>query len=72
MSLYRQFNTQEEIDDQYNLGAKSTVFPGILDDWIRDSEQTRSDLDCVLDVAFGPKVIYTLWTLRGKMYMLKA
>lgn len=60
MPLYRNFNSQEEIDYEYDLGARSESFPAIADTWIKASEETRAELQCELDVPFGPTLDETI------------
>jgi arylformamidase len=53
--LYRDFSTQEELDDQYNL---TMIFPEAAASYEvfceRESEKAREDFDHRLDVPFGP------------------
>lgn len=60
MKLYREFTSQEEIDAQYNIGASMPGWESWLTTYATDSEQTRSTLDCVLDVPFGPTLVENL------------
>ena len=60
MSLYRQFTSQEQIEEEYDLASKEPNLAAIMDDWIEESETTRDDLDCELDLAFGPTLDETL------------
>ena len=54
MKLYRDFGSQEEIDVQYNIGASMPGWESYLDRYIADSETTRQELDCELDIQYGP------------------
>lgn len=54
MNLYRNFDSQEAIDAQYNIGASMPGWESWLDRYIKDSEESRRDLDCVLDLRYGP------------------
>ena len=52
--LYRDFETQEELDEQYDQDeavADSQRYEESYVDW---SEDTRDRLDCQLDVSYGP------------------
>ncbi|HET7270440.1 MAG TPA: alpha/beta hydrolase, partial [Rubrobacter sp.] len=53
--LYRDFATQEQLDDQYNLNMK---FPEAASSYEvfceRESKKVREDFDYRLDVPFGP------------------
>lgn len=54
MKLYRDFSTQEQIDQQYNIeAAVGDMRPYV--EWFVDSSATaRAELACALDVPFGP------------------
>ena len=53
MKLYREFRTQEEIDEQYDIESAMDMRPYIA--WHNESsEQACKSLDCHLDVRFGP------------------
>lgn len=54
MALYRQFGTQEQIDAQYNLGARLANPQRILDDYAALSATARSALRCETGVRHGP------------------
>jgi arylformamidase len=54
MKLYRDFNSQEEIDEQYNIGASMPGWETYIDRYLADSETTRQELDCKLDIQYGP------------------
>jgi len=50
--LYREFATQDEIDAQYDVQKAVTDFS--LDFFPTNSAKARSELDCKLNVPFGP------------------
>ena len=52
--LYRGFSTQEELDEQYNLREAVPDFPVYERFYKEQSEKTREQLECRLDVLFGP------------------
>ncbi len=52
--LYRRFSTQEELDVQYNLRESVPDFPYYAEFFVEQSQKTREQLDCRLDVPFGP------------------
>ncbi len=54
MNLYRDFNSQEEIDAQYNIGAGMPDWESCIERYTADSETVRQTLDCELDIAYGP------------------
>src|SRR5215203_500652 len=54
MVLYRGFSTQEELDEQYNLRESVPDFPAYERFYKEQSEKTREQLECQLDVPFGP------------------
>ena len=56
MTLYRQFNSQEEIDAEYNIGASLPGWESYLQRYISDSEDTRSQLSCELNLRYGPSL----------------
>ena len=58
--LYRQFATQEEIDGQYNIELLVPDAKTYFEFFINESAKVRADLECVLDVPFGPTVEETL------------
>jgi arylformamidase len=58
--LYRQFSKQEELDDQYDT-ARSVSNPGAYAEFfVKESAKARNDLNCTLDVRFGPTIEETL------------
>jgi arylformamidase len=60
MKLYREFESQEEIDAQYNIGASMPGWESYLDRYIADSEIARQELDCELNIQYGPTLDETL------------
>ena len=59
MKLYRDFTTQEEIDAQYNFELVFDLAPYIQ--WlVEGSAQARDELECRLDVRFGPTLDETI------------
>jgi len=60
MALYREFETQEEIDAQYDVEAAVPDFTIYADLFVGESAKAREQMDCLLDVRFGPTVDETL------------
>ena len=60
MRLYREFTTQDEIDDQYQIERSVGDPKPYFDFFVGESASTREALDCMLDVPFGPTVEETL------------
>lgn len=58
--LYRDFATQDEIDRQYELERMVENPRQYGEFFVRESAKARQDLDCLLDVRFGPTVEETL------------
>ncbi len=54
MALYRDFETQEEIDAEYNVELSVPDFTIYADQFINESRTTRARLACNLDLQFGP------------------
>jgi arylformamidase len=52
--LYRGFSTQEELDEQYNLRESVPDFPAYERFYEEQSQKAREQLECQLDVPFGP------------------
>lgn len=52
--LYRHLASQDQIDAEYNVETRIPDARSWLERFVRDSEATRRDLDCLLDVPFGP------------------
>jgi arylformamidase len=52
--LYRGFSSQEELDEQYNLRESVPDFPSYAQFYEEQSQKTREQLECLLDVPFGP------------------
>ena len=53
MAVYRDFN-QEELDAQYNCRAMVPDTEDWIARWVEESVRAREELDCELDVAYGP------------------
>lgn len=60
MKLYREFTTQDEIDQQYNVETAIADPKRWFDFFVNESAAARDDLECRLDVPFGPTVEETL------------
>ena len=58
--LYRQFVTQKEIDKEYNVEKSAADFQRYADFYVNESKKARDELECLLDVPFGPTVEETL------------
>lgn len=59
MKLYGDFTTQEEIDREYDIA--SVLDMPAYRKWLRESSaQAREDLECHLDVRFGPTLDETI------------
>ena len=56
VNLYREFQSQEEIDQAYNVELSVPDFSIYADLYINESARARAELDCLLDVPFGPTV----------------
>ena len=56
MILYRQFATQEEIDKEYDVENSAPDFQRHAEFNINESKKARDELECLLDVPFGPTV----------------
>jgi arylformamidase len=54
--LYRDFETQAELDAQYNVSESVGDSTEYGDFYTEKSREVRADLDCRLDVSFGPTV----------------
>lgn len=52
--LYREFSTQEELDAQYNLRDSVPDYPAYSRFYEESSRQAREQLECRLDVPYGP------------------
>lgn len=52
--LYRDFSTQEELDAQYNLRAAVPDYTRYAELYERESRKAREELECRLDVPYGP------------------
>ncbi len=60
MKLYRDFTSQEEIDQEYNVEALVPDMGRYIELFIGGSEKARRELECVLDVRFGPTLDETV------------
>jgi arylformamidase len=60
MMLYRQFATQEEIDKEYDVEKSVPDFRPYAEFFIKESAKAREELNCALDVPFGPTVEETV------------
>ena len=56
MKLYRDFTSQEEIDQEYDVQGQVPDMEPIVEFLVSESEKARNELECVLDVRFGPTV----------------
>ncbi len=54
MKLYRHLSTQEEIDAEYDPERRVSDMGAVVDFFVGESERARRDLECALDVSFGP------------------
>jgi arylformamidase len=53
-ALYRQFASQAELDAEYDVSRTTPDAARRLQRFQADSEQTRAELECRLDVPYGP------------------
>jgi len=60
MKLYRDFTSQEEIDQEYKVEALVPDMAPYFDLFVGGSEKARRELACVLDVRFGPTLDETV------------
>ncbi|MEM7465876.1 MAG: alpha/beta hydrolase [Pseudomonadota bacterium] len=60
LKLYRDFTTQDEIDDQYQIERQVEDPAYYRDFFVNESAAARNELDCHLDVRFGPTVAETV------------
>ena len=58
--LYRNFATQQEIDDQYEIERSVADPKPYFEQFVNESAKARKDLDCLLDVPFGPTIEETV------------
>jgi len=54
--LYRGFETQEELDEQYDVESAVDDFGAYAEFFVEESETAREELESHLDVPFGPTV----------------
>jgi len=52
--LYRDFNTQEEIDEEYNPLLSAHDAPALMAEWADKSRSARDNLECKLGIRYGP------------------
>lgn len=55
--LYRNFQTQAELDSQYNLAELGLDIPAYMNFYAENSARVRKQLRCHLDVAFGSTLV---------------
>jgi arylformamidase len=60
MTLYRQFASQKEIDKEYDVEKSAPDFQRYAEYYINESKKARDELECILDVPFGPTIEETL------------
>ncbi len=60
MKLYRDFSTQEEIDSEYNIEELVPDRLARVARMAEESARTCAELDCALDVPFGPTLDETM------------
>lgn len=60
MRLYRNFTSQDEIDLEYNIALNVADREHWIEWYARESAKVRDELDCMLDVRFGPTVDETI------------
>ncbi len=60
MKLYREFSSQEELDAQYNVELSVPDLRPYFEFFVGESERARRELDCALDMPFGPTLDETL------------
>ena len=58
--LYRNFATQQEIDDLYEIERSVADPKPYFEQFINESAKAREELDCLLDVPFGPTIEETV------------
>lgn len=58
--LYRNFQTQAELDQQYNPAQLGLDIPSYLEYYVTNSAKVREELPCHLDVPFGPTIAENL------------
>lgn len=54
--LYRDFATQESLDAEYNLAEVIGNPSAYFEFYVKESAAARHDLECLIDVRFGPTV----------------
>ncbi|BAY28610.1 putative esterase [Nostoc carneum NIES-2107] len=58
--LYRNFTTQAELDAQYNPAESGMDIPAYLTWYVTESQKVRQELNCHLNIPFGPSLAETL------------
>ncbi len=58
--LYREFATQDAIDAEYNIELQVDDARTWFDFFVGESARARAEMDCLLDIAFGPTRAETL------------
>ena len=58
--LYRNFQTQAELDAQYDAEKLGLDLASYIDFYISNSQQVREELTCHLDIPFGPTLAENL------------
>ena len=54
MPLYRDFASQEELDQQYDVESIHPDFPSVVEMYVGGSARARQELEAHFDVRFGP------------------
>jgi arylformamidase len=65
MKLYRDFTAQEQIDLEYDCESALDM-PPYLEWFVNNSQRARTELECDLDLRFGPTVDETLDVFPAK------
>ena len=58
--LYRGFDTQAQIDEQYNPSLRLAAGPSPAEHYVARAAAARSSLKCLLDIPYGPTLQETL------------
>ena len=53
-ALYRSFTSQAELDAEYDTSRATPDAAARLEAFVADSERARAELDCRLDLPYGP------------------
>src|SRR5690625_230355 len=62
----RVFKSLEELDQEYDIDASVSDFDSIMNRFVSDSASTREELDCTLDIAYGPTIAEKLDVFHGE------